>query len=120
MKTLISSLLVGVLLLVSATETNAQRVVASRYGEPRPHYVSSRVWVPGRYETVNERVWVEGPVQRVWVEPVYEWRLGSCGFRYVCAREGYWRSVRLPGHYENRCVRVWHPGYWAPRGFGYR
>ena len=106
MKTLISSLLVGALLVLCAPGTSAQRVVGTHYSSysySRPTYVSSRVWV-------------EGPCQRVWVEPAFEWRFGPCGFRYVCVRAGYWNTVQLPGHYENRCVQVWRPGHWAERG----
>jgi hypothetical protein len=82
----------------------------------RGGYESSRVWIPGRYETVARRVWVPGPVRRVWVEPVYEWRFGHCGLEYVCVRQGYWRSVQLPGRYEIRNERVYRPGHWVARG----
>lgn len=67
----------------------------------------------GRYEYRNERVWVPGFDQEVWVEPVYEWRYDSCGRRHqvlVCA--GYYRTVCVPGRYETRQVKVWVP---APR-----
>jgi len=117
MKALLSSLLVGALLVLAAPDAAAQRIAASRYdGAHRGGYVSSRVWIAGHYETVREQVWVPGPWQRVWVEPVHRWRLGRCGFEYVCVSAGYWRSVQLPGHYEERCTQVWRPGRWNARG----
>jgi len=82
----------------------------------RGGYESSRVWVPGYHEIVSRRVFVPGPVKRVWVAPQYEWRIGSCGVRYVCVRQGYWRTVQLPGHYEIRQERVYQPGRWVARG----
>jgi hypothetical protein len=83
-------------------------------------YTASRVWVPGWYETVSERVWVPGRTERIWVEPVYEYRpvyhVGACGPVRVLVRAGYWRTIHHPGHYELRRVRVYRPGYWTPRG----
>lgn len=116
MKTLLSSILLGAALVLAAPGASAQLVGASSYLGHRGGYVSSRVWVPGHYESVTERVWVPGPCKRVWVEPHYDWRFGPCGARYVCVRAGYWRTVELPGHYENRLVRVWRPGQWVARG----
>ena len=117
MKALLSSLLVGALLVIAAPDAAAQRIATSHYGGTRRGgYVSSRIWLPGHYEMVRESVWIPGPCQRVWVEPVYEWRLGRCGFEYVCVRAGYWYSVQLPGHHEDRCRQVWRPGRWIARG----
>lgn len=117
MKALLSSLLVGALLVLAAPAASAQRVSVSAYGGAhRGGYVSSRVWVPGHFETVRERVWVSGGCERVWIEPLYEWRLGRCGFERVCVRAGHWDRVELPGHYEERCSQVWRPGRWIARG----
>ena len=122
MKTLFSSLLLGGLLCALAPASDAQRVHASghygSYGSYRyaPRYESSRVWIPGGYEMVNERVWVAGRVERVWVDPVFELRIGTCGERFrvlVCA--GHWSTVQHPGHYEVRRVRVHVPGHWEKR-----
>jgi hypothetical protein len=126
MKTMFSSLLLGALLFVLAPATEAQRVVGGAYrgtygassGHRAIRYESSRVWVPGGYESVSERVWLPGRVERVWVEPVFEFRLGSCGSRFrVMVAAGHWRTVQHPGHYETRRVRVYVPGHWAPRGW---
>lgn len=118
MKTLFSSLLLGAIAVLSAPEASAQHVVGSTYpsGRYSSGYVSSRVWVAGRYEMVSERVFVPGPTRQVWVDPVYAWRLGPCGMRYVCVSAGYWKTVQLPGRYENRWVRVYRPGHWVARG----
>jgi len=116
MKTLFSSLLIGALLVLAAPAASAQRIGVSHYGGRHGGYVSSRVWVTGHYETITERVWVPGACQRVWVEPAHAWRLGRCGFEYVCVSAGYWRTVQEPGRYENRCVQVWTPGRWIARG----
>lgn len=128
MKALFSSLLIGVLATFLSSTASAQRIGAytssaalapSSYRGShvdRGAYAASRVWVPGHYETVWQRVFVPGPIQRVWVEPVYEWRIGSCGVRYVCVRAGYWKTIQLPGRYENQRVRVFREGQWVARG----
>jgi len=122
MKVLFSSLLIGVLTVFLSSTASAQRIgsyTSSSALAPssyRGGYVASRVWIPGHYETVWQRVFVPGQFQRVWVEPVYEWRIGTCGVRYVCVRAGYWRTVQLPGHYENQRVRVYRDGQWIARG----
>ena len=119
--------ILGLALSTLLASSASAQVVAGRYGYARPSYersstslstyVSSRIWVPGCYQTVHERVWVPGRTERVWVEPVFEWRLGPCGSRLrvlVCA--GRWQTVHHPGHYETRAVQVWRPGYWTARG----
>ena len=128
MKLFLPSLLIGALALLSAP-ASAQRsrggpsysgvsasVHSSAYGSYTRSYSSSRVWVPGHYESVSRQVFVPGPTRRVWVEPVHEWRLGALGFRYVCIRAGYWKTIQLPGRYETRCERVYVPGHWVARG----
>src|SRR5262245_61733414 len=109
MKSRLSSLLLGAALVLGASHASAQYVGVSGY-IGHGGYAASRMWVPGRFETVSERVWVPGPCRREWVAPVYEWQFGLCAPRYVCVREGYWRTVQLPGHFEERCVRVWREG----------
>jgi hypothetical protein len=70
-------------------------------------------WVPGHYETVRERVWIPGRVQKVWVEPRYGWRRGSCGRAYRgCISRGHWELVERPGRYEYRDTQVWIEGCW--------
>jgi hypothetical protein len=83
---------------------------------PRP---APRVWIPGRYELVCERVYVPGETRKVWVPPVYRDRYeltyaGGVRRRVsVLVSPGYWRTETSPGHYETRSVRVWVPGHWA-------
>ena len=128
MKLFLPSLLIGALALLSAP-ASAQRsgngrtyggvyagVHSSAYGGYTRTHSESRVWVPGHYENVSRQVFVPGPTRRVWVEPVYEWRFGSCGLRYVCVRAGYWKTIQLPGRYETRCERVYVPGRLVARG----
>ena len=124
MKILISSLLLTGMLCLLRSEPAAQFVVATAHvgGNhglilARGSYSSSRVWIPGRYEIVEERVWIPGCDERVWVEPVYELRSCAYGAAYrvlVCA--GHFEIRRSPGHFELRSARVWRPGYWIARG----
>jgi hypothetical protein len=128
MKLSIAPLLVALCLLGSAADA---QVSAGRYsGAPsyrsassvrmhgRPSYSSSRVWVPGHYETIDQRVWVPGRAERVWIEPVYELAIGPCGTRVrILLSAGHWRTIHHPGHYELRPVRVYRPGCWVARGF---
>lgn len=78
-----------------------------------PRAVPRQVWVPGRYEEVEQRVWVEGGERTEWVAPRYETRFDECGRpTSVLVRAGYWNTVRDPGHFELRRVRVWVEGFW--------
>ena len=91
---------------------------------PRPHASPSYAphygygggcgtWIPGRYETRYEQVWVPGVAQKVWSPPVYETRYDSCGRPYtVLVRAGCWQVVQHPGRYEPRPVQVWVAGHW--------
>jgi hypothetical protein len=110
MKTLLPVLLLGALTLLAPPADASS-------GHGRSRYRSSHVWVSGGTETVMRHVWVPGRIERVWVEPVFELRLGSCGERIrVCVASGYWRTIQHPGHYELRPVRVALPGRWEKRG----
>jgi hypothetical protein len=72
-----------------------------------------RVWVPGRYETVEQRVWVEGGERREWIPARYETRHDECGRpTSVLVRQGYWKTECDRGHFELRSVQVWVEGYW--------
>lgn len=75
-----------------------------------------RVWIPAHFETREERFWVEGTEQQVWVAPVYDWRYDKCGKPYRVQLEvGHWTCVRTPGHFECRKVQVWVCGRWEER-----
>lgn len=77
------------------------------------HDDGCRRWVPGGYECVEEKVWVEGTRERVWVPPVYRTVHSPCGeVRRVLVRQGYYETVRRPGHYETVTRRVRRPGRW--------
>ncbi len=76
-------------------------------------YAPRKVWVPGRYEMEQQRVWVEGQTRQIYVPPVYETRCDYRGRAYqVQISAGHYRVVRDPGCYEFRRVRVWKPGFW--------
>jgi hypothetical protein len=111
-------LLVAAALALAAPGAEAQRHRNGyAYGSGRiasGPYRGSSLWVPGRYELVRQRVFVPGRCERVWVEPVCEVRFDSCGRPFtVCIRAGTWKTVRYPGSYEVRAVRVWRPGHWS-------
>ena len=75
-----------------------------------------RTWVPGHFETRDEKVWVDGREQQVWVAPVYDWRYDQCGRPYRVQLEvGHWTCVRSAGHFECRKVQVWVAGGWVDR-----
>lgn len=80
----------------------------------RPH----RIWVPGRYEVVQTRVWVPAYTRKVWRPAQYGHRLDHCGFRvrYV-VRPAHWETVYVPGHWDYRTQKVWRPGHYevSPR-----
>lgn len=64
----------------------------------------------GHYETITERVWVEGVTRRVWVPEVYRTEYDWCGrARRILIAEGYYRTVCEPGHFETRTRMVWVP-----------
>lgn len=74
---------------------------------------SSRVWIPGCYRTAYERVWIPTAKKKTWIEPIYETRYDECGRAYqVLVREGCWRWIEVPGHYEDRPVKRYVPGRW--------
>lgn len=90
--------------------------VSVRFGRP-VRYESARQWVPGRYETRREQVWVPGCTRQAWTPARYEWRIDGCGRRFqVLIAAGHWRTVSDPGHYEWREVQVWVPGHWRQHG----
>lgn len=74
------------------------------------------LWVPGRTEVVTRNVWVPGTSEKVWVEPVFDLTCDRYGNQIrVLVRDGYYRTVHHPGHYEARRHEVWRPGYWTYR-----
>ena len=78
--------------------------------EPR---CAPAVWVPGHYQTVYRQVWVDDCHERVWIEPVYQWRSYGCGRPVrVCVRGGHYERVYRSGRFETRPVRTWVSGSW--------
>lgn len=70
-------------------------------------------WVPGHYACVEQRYWVPGTCEQVWVPARYELDYDACGRPYrrlVCA--GHWQTVEQPGHWQTREVRQWIEGHW--------
>jgi len=76
---------------------------------PRAYYAPppEQVWVPGRYETRNERQWVPG-----------HWEVERYSGHGEDEDDGYsrGRKVWIPGRYEEVRTRVWLPGHWEERG----
>ena len=76
-----------------------------------------RVWVPARTVTRRHKIWVDPYRERIWDEPVYEYRYDDCGNRVrVLVRAGCWRWIDHPGRWEWRTRDVYEPGYWSTRG----
>ncbi len=95
--------------------------IGNGYGYPAPRPVAThREWVPGHFEVVQDRVWVAGHVERVWVEPVYQWHYDPCGrATRVCVQPGYWNNVCTSGRYETCSRQVWVEGFWLVRPCAY-
>jgi len=75
-----------------------------------------RVWIPAHYETREQKIWVEGVEQQVWVAPVYDWRYDPCGRPYRVQLEvGHWKTICTPGHFECQNVQVWVCGRYEER-----
>ena len=73
-----------------------------------------REWCEGYYETVCQHVVVcPETYERRFCEPVYETRFDHCGKPIqFCVREGYYQNVCIPARYEDRFVKVFHPGFY--------
>jgi hypothetical protein len=105
----LSALLLVLGLCASSPAAGAQPLSHGHHAAPR--YVSSRCWTFPSTGWVRRTVWVPARCERVWVEPVYGLRIGSCGQRFrVLVRAGHWTTIERPGHYETRRERV-HSGF---------
>ena len=94
----------------------SRRGVRIDYRNQRHVCVSTRVWVPGHYETRSHDVWVPGHREKVWIEAAYETVIDSCGRRSRrLVRHGYWDVIEHPGHYETRHEKIWVPGRYERR-----
>ena len=105
--------------------TRSSGVSTSTYRGPRyrgeksyrSYHFPRRVWVPGHYEHVSRKVFVPARSERVWIDPLYETRIRSCGTRVrVLVRAGYWKEVCQPAHYVTRSEKVWIPGRFEWKG----
>jgi len=73
-------------------------------------------WIPGQWIEEERQVWVEGPMNRIWVEPV----LGESVDPYTgqniktVVDGGYYQLEKVPGQYETRKIRRYIPGYYQP------
>lgn len=92
-------------------------VPAPRWIYRRPRR-PQRIWVPGRYEVVQTKVWVPAYTRKVWRPAQYGHRRDHCGFRvrYV-VRPAHWETIYVPGYWEYRTQKVWRPGHYevSPR-----
>jgi hypothetical protein len=85
------------------------------FGGPQRHCSGGQVqhWVPGHFECVDQRAWVPGHCERVWVPAQYELAYDACGRpfrRLLCT--GYWKTIEHPGHWKLQQVRQWIEGHW--------
>ncbi len=75
-----------------------------------------RVWVPGRYELVQKRVWIPGAMRQVWMPARYETHYDHCGQPYsVLISPGRYECITDPGHWEYRDERGWRDPHWEVR-----
>lgn len=94
------------------TASTGVRRAFPRHWPDRVQPAPRRVWVPGHFETVRRRVWIPERVERVWVEPTYEFRL-VCGIRLrILTRDGHYRRIVHPGHFQSRNEQRWVSGRW--------
>jgi hypothetical protein len=64
----------------------------------------------GHWRVIEEKVWVPGRIENVYVDPIYETRYDHCGNPYrVLVRAGCWSTIEHPGHWEIRQRKVWEP-----------
>jgi hypothetical protein len=94
--------------LIAALASNHDRDYAPRaYCPPPP---PPQRWVPGHYETRQERVCIPGYWDTV-VEPA-QWAWVRHGHRaeYVMVRPECARRVWIPERYEWRTTQIWVPG----------
>lgn len=78
---------------------------------PRVYYAPppEQVWVPGRYESRNERRWVPGHWEVERYSGDGDDDEGDDGYSRG-------RKIWVPGRYEEVRTRVWLPGHWEERG----
>lgn len=73
---------------------------------------------PVRHVGRSYQVWVPATTERVWQEPLYEFRRDSCGNTYrVLVRPGGWCVIEHPGHFEWRSQPPRRPAYGRVRGY---
>ncbi len=90
----------------------------ARHGYISSRHYTHRVWVPGHYVTVYERVWIPGSKRKVWIEPIYETRCDAYGRTYsVLVQPGSWQWVETKGYYEERPVKKWIPSCYQTRSY---
>jgi len=91
-----------------------------------PQLVGSRVQIDGAPTTITGvmpdgfdienagvEVWVPGCTKTVYVEPVFQTLVDPCGrVTRVLVREGHYRTIQEPGHFETRHEEVWVPGHY--------
>ena len=82
-------------------------------------------WEPAHHETIQERVWIPGHTEKVWVPDEYHFTCDVHGneFRRLI-RRGHYDYVEHPGYYEIRSRQVHVPArqvcsYGPGYGYGY-
>ncbi|TDJ74581.1 MAG: hypothetical protein E2O39_04710 [Planctomycetota bacterium] len=91
-----------------------------RYGTShgyRAYASPSCFFVPGRYETVKEQVWVPGHSLRVWIQPEFHvWTDHHGVLQRNRIAGGVWQTVPGHGHWKTLHKQVWVPGNWQCSG----
>ena len=97
--------------IIRGHHRNHERVVYTR------HYEPVQVWVPGRYETREEKVVIPGYWDKVYVAAEYQNVYDRCRqcFIRVLVHDGYCQNVWVPERIECQQVQVWVPGYYVCR-----
>ncbi len=99
-----------------ASSYRSRRTPRPRYERYRRAPVPQRVYVPGRYEIVRQRVWVAGATHQQWTPAQYETRFDVFGNPcQVLVRAGYYHTIQDPGYWDYRDQRIWVAAHWQVR-----
>lgn len=86
--------------------------VGEPYGNCHPHGSQCR-YIPGRYETYYQQVWVPGHYRQDYVPPVYKQKRIHGVTITVLVSNGYYTQKWVPGHYKTVQQQIWRNGFWA-------
>jgi hypothetical protein len=62
----------------------------------------------GRFETIQEKVWIAGSQERVWVPPTYTRGIDEFGHPVeILVEPGSYKTITVPGRWQTVSRRVW-------------